>query len=82
MADDKTQNTGTEKPEGEGDTGSGEDAETGFWEKLAGVIDERIDEGVERALKKHAKIGTSRTGTKTPSVPGIIADIMFGKARD
>ena len=43
------------------------------------LIDERIDAGVERIIKKHSKPATTRGGEPQFSLPGLIADIMFGK---
>lgn len=62
------QNEQADPPEG------GEDPEAGFWKKF----DERIDEGVKRAIDTHLKPGTSRTGRTT--LPGFFADIFYGKA--
>lgn len=54
----------------------GEDPEAGFWKKF----DERLSAGVGAAidskLKEFRETSNSRTGRKT--LPGFIADFMFG----
>lgn len=82
--DPKTENTETETESTEPETN---DQEKAFWEKLAGVIDERLDAGVDRAVKKHLTRGKTEQGTKRTqgrtTLPGIVADFMGGPfARD
>lgn len=66
----------TEPPQGDQEPASGDNAEVEkFWARL----DERVDAGIERALKKYrsqAPVGNSRTGRAT--LPGILADLVFG----
>jgi hypothetical protein len=70
------------EPDPQNQNGGGGDPspEDGFWKKLADTIDERIDAGIERGLKKHRPTGSQRTEGRT-TIPGVIADIMFGKQR-
>lgn len=60
-----------ENPEGQNNE---PDAEESFWKKF----DERLDEGVKRAIDTHLKPGGQRTGRTT--LPGMIADLFYGKA--
>ena len=69
--DDTPQNAEPDKP----DTGS-TDKEAGFWKTL----DERIDAGIERGIKKHVRPGNSRNGGQgSTNLPGFLADLIFGK---
>lgn len=57
--------------------GDGNPEEEAFWKKF----DERIDSGIKRnidAYRKNAPTGTSRTGRTT--LPGILANLVFGPA--
>lgn len=73
-----SQNQG-QPPQGNsgGDGNSGENPEESFWKKF----DERIDAAIDRKVadyRKKAGTGTSRTGRTT--LPGILADLVFGPA--
>jgi hypothetical protein len=58
-------------------TGEG-DKEAAFWKRL----DERIDEGIERGVKKFVRPGNSRNGGQgSTSLPGVLADLIFGKSK-
>lgn len=69
MTDKQTEN---ENPEGT--EGGEDDRESAFWKRF----DERLDAGVKRAIDTHLKPGGQRTGRTT--LPGVIADMFFGKA--
>jgi hypothetical protein len=79
VADQSNQNNEPENQNGGGgtDTTSTED---GFWKKLSDTIDERIDAGIDRGLKKYRPTGSQRTEGRT-TIPGVIADIVFGKQK-
>jgi len=66
-----------QKESGEGgEGGEDEGAEKAFWAKMDG----RIDAGIDRALGRYKVTGQSRNGGRT-TVPGMLADIMFGKQK-
>ena len=72
MADDDK--TKTDPPANDDNKTDDQKAEESFWQKF----DARLDEGVDRAIKKHVGNRDSRTGGRV-TVPGLIADLMFGK---
>jgi hypothetical protein len=78
---DQQQTNNDPEPQNQ-NSGGGDDSSTedGFWKKLADTIDERIDAGIERGLKKHRPTGAQRTEGRT-TIPGIFADIVFGKQK-
>lgn len=53
-----------------------EDPEAGFWKKLSDLVDNRLDEGIERAIKKHVT-PNSRNGGRS-SFPQTLAKLMGG----
>jgi hypothetical protein len=77
---DQQQTNNDPEPQNQNSGGGDSTPEDGFWKKLADTIDERIDAGIERGLKKHRPTGAQRTEGRT-TIPGVIADIMFGKQK-
>ena len=60
-----------------GNSGTDPNPEESFWKKF----DERIDAAIDRKVadyRKKAGTGTSRSGRTT--LPGILADLVFGPA--
>lgn len=53
-----------------------DDQEAGFWKKLSDLVDNRLDEGIERAIKKHVT-SNSRNGGRS-SLPQTLAKLMGG----
>lgn len=67
---------GTQDPAPAEDQGN----EKAFWDRLGQVIETRVDAVVEKRLKgmRDNSTGTSRTGAKRATLPGMIADLVFG----
>lgn len=76
MADKKDEGTGTEN-----NTPESSDEEKAYWEKFSGVLDSWWD-GKIKAYREERGTGTSRTGNKRVTLPGLIADIVFGPEKD
>jgi|HubBroStandDraft_1064217.scaffolds.fasta_scaffold271427_2 hypothetical protein len=56
----------------------GDDQEVKFWDKLSGLIDERLEAGIENAVKKYTQPSSSRNGGRGPSIPQFLARAMGG----
>jgi hypothetical protein len=71
---------------------SPEDQEKAFWEKMTGTIDSWWDNKMKAYENSRANstsssstssdAGTSRTGGKRVTLPGLIADLVFGPQKD
>ena len=68
-----------------------EEQEKAFWEKLTGTIDSWWDNKMKAYESQRGNSGssstapdpgTSRTGGKRVTLPGLIADIVFGPSKD
>jgi hypothetical protein len=57
-----------------------EDAEKAFWEKFTGTMDSWWDNKMKSYQDQRPPntTGTSRTGGKRTTLPGLIADMVFG----
>lgn len=54
--------------------------EKAFWDKLDEKIQTGVGAAIESKLKEFRESSNSRTGRST--LPGFVADFMFGKATD
>lgn len=57
------------------------DEEKAYWEKFSGVLDSWWDNKI-KTYREERPTGTSRTGNKRVTLPGLIADIVFGPEKD
>jgi hypothetical protein len=70
---------------GNTDPGTQADPQEAFWKQLDTHLDswlERKSKEADEQRKRENPAGTSRTGTKRPTLPGIIADIVFGPPKE
>lgn len=83
MTDSQT-NPPTDPPANDTSTsGSDDDREKTFWDKLGKTIDDRIEAGFKKHQPQRSQpaTGTSR-GTSRRTLPDMIADIMWPKREE
>lgn len=69
--------TQSQETQSQSQSGTDESAAT-FWKEHETRTRKILDSWLEDKTKEHKSAGTSRTGGR-PTLPGIIADMMFGK---
>lgn len=76
MADKQTQET----PETETEETAEPDQEA-FWTKFKDTVGEVVDARLAERDRQRAKDGSRRRTERRTTVPGVFADIMFGKEK-